>query len=157
MNSIRDEAGHQPVFGKLLPDVVGMPPRGGVASVAQVRGECGAGAYGRGDRFRLGGGMADGRHHARAHDVLDVGGSFRPLGREGHNPDRTASRFLPALEFRDIGGTHPLARMRAARTVLRRDMRTLYVESVQGAAMRKAFAGGRQAGKSRRHALARGR
>ena len=47
MDAVDDEAGAQPVVGKLVPDVIGMAAQDGVRAVAEVRGQRRSGAVPR--------------------------------------------------------------------------------------------------------------
>ena len=74
MMAVDDQAGHQPIFGHLIPDVIGVAAQHAVRAVAQVRAQLRAGVDGRADLRRIGRRVTDRHDHAaaaRAADELD--------------------------------------------------------------------------------------
>ena len=61
-------------------------------------------------------------------ELFDVARRFGPLRRQRDQPNVTLGGILPAAEFFEIRRPDPARRMRAARTIVRRDVRTLDVK-----------------------------
>jgi hypothetical protein len=55
-----------------------------------------------------------------------------PLGRQRDQTNITFRGVLPTLELVQVGRTHPLDGMRAARAVVRGDVRTFYMKGLHG-------------------------
>ena len=151
MNAVDDEIGHQPVFRKLVPNVVRMPRQHRMRAVPEMRRERRARRYGVGNLRRGGVGVADRRGDARLHHLLDVARRLWPRGRERHDPHAILRGLLPAAELFEIGLAHPRTRMRAARPVLGRDVRAFHVEAIHRSAFRQSVFRAREIAEGRLH------
>ena len=151
VDAVHDKAGHQAIFGELIPDVVGVAAEELVSAVAEVGGESCAGGHGRGDLRGGGQGMADRGDHAFGGDAFDELRGLGPFGREGDDADASAGGVLPAVELVEVGRTDPLAGVGAARAVFGRDVRAFDVEAVDGAAFGEGFAGGGEIAEALQH------
>ena len=155
MNAVDDEIRHQPVFRKLVPNVVRMPRQHRMRAVPEMRRERRARRYGGGNLRRGGVGVADCRGDARLHHLLDVTRRLWPGGRERHDPYAILRGLLPAAELFEIGLAHPRTRMRAARPVLGRDVRAFHVEAIHRSAFRQSVFRAREIAKGRLHTFRR--
>ena len=73
--------------------------------------------------------VADRHAHAGRDQGFDERERARRLGRERHEPDAPSAASLAPLEVVDVGAAHVLARVRAARAVLGRDVGPLHVDA----------------------------
>src|SRR5579871_5954426 len=116
-----------------------MPPHHRVRTIPEVRGERCSRADSVGNLLRRRAGVADTRDHSVGCDLFDVARRLRPLWRQSYDPDLVAGRFLPSLVFIDIRRPDPAPRMRAARPILRRDVRTFDMKAIDGGALPQMF------------------
>ena len=101
----------------------------GVAAVAQMDAEAGAGGDGGANAGAIGGAMTQCSDHAGPCQALDEGQCAGRFRRQGHEADVAAGCVLQALKFLPIGRPDMSARMGAARAVFRRDVRSLQVDA----------------------------
>src|SRR5580658_7232537 len=127
MNSVDNETCRQAILGELLPNVVRMPRQHGMRAVSDMRGERRSGAHRVLDLLTRRPGVADAGHHSFTRQLLDVMRSFGPFRRESHKAHMTARGVLPAQELFVIGRPYPTRRVRAARSILSRNVRALDV------------------------------
>src|ERR1019366_1040822 len=89
----------------------------------------------RRDLIRSRSSMPDAHNDAATDQCPDVFNGARPMRRESDEPDATLSHSLPAPKLLDIRGTNQLHGMRPARSVLRAEVRALYMEPSYAAPM----------------------
>ena len=130
--TVDDQARDERVGGQLLPDDVRMPRQHRGAAVAEMRRERRAGRDRVGDLLRRRRGVADRDAHARGTRCSMSAQRARHLRRERDEHDAAAGRILPALEVVAARRRHVRARMRAARAVVRRDVRPFHVDPGDG-------------------------
>src|SRR5450755_4445519 len=111
-----------------------MPPHDRVGAIPQMRGKRCARANRGGNLLRGGIGMADTGYYTFGGDGFYVANRLRPVGREGHDADLIAGDVLPTMKLIQIRRADPAAGMRAARSVVGRDMRPFHVETLNRAA-----------------------
>ncbi len=127
--AVDDDAGEKPVGGELLPDHVGVSRQDRGAAVAEVRRQRCAGRDGGSDLIAGRSRVTDGDAHAGRHQPLDQRNCAFDLRRERHQHDAASRCLLPPLEIIATCGGDMSPRMRAARAVLRRDVRPLHVDA----------------------------
>lgn len=101
-------------------------------AVAQVRGKLRAGLDRVLNLTLRGRGMADGGHDALPGEPLNEGHAPGRFRGHGHQPDGAAGRLLKAAELIAVGRADVLAGVRAARPVLRRNVRPFQVDAGDG-------------------------
>ncbi len=77
-------------------------------------------------------GVADGGDHTGFCDPLDVARGFGPFGRKGHDSYQAARGLLPAQELVEVGRTHPLPWMCAARAILGAEVGAFNMKALDG-------------------------
>ena len=97
MMPIDDQARRQPVFGQLVPDVVGMAAHRAMRAVAQVRAQRRPGIHGRADLGRVGIHVADGHRDAAFHGAGNERRRLRILRRQRHQPDQAHRRLSASV------------------------------------------------------------
>src|SRR6185295_10940444 len=127
MNAVDNETRGEFVFSQLLPDVVRVAGKYRIRSVAKMRGKRRAGTHSVGNLLSRSPRVADAGDHAFLRELVDIVRRFGPLRRERHQPNIALGCILPALELFEIRRTDPARRMRPARTIVRRNVRTLDV------------------------------
>lgn len=127
--AVDDEARTHLVGGEQLPDRIGMARQQLRASVAQMRGQRGAGGDGVGNLPRRRRRVADGDADPVADEMIDQRQRPADLRRERDESDASAGRLLTALEIVDARIDHMRARVRAPRPVLGRHVRSLHVDA----------------------------
>jgi hypothetical protein len=150
--AVGDQAREHAVGGEQLPDGIRMPRQDVGAPVAEMRRQRRAGGDRVGD---LCGGrrrMADRGADTRRGEMLDQLERAGPLGGERDEPDPSVSRLLTPAKVVHARQGYVLARMRAARPVGRRQMRTLRVDPGN-----RGIGDARQDARARREAVERRR
>ncbi len=142
--SVDNQTGEDPVGRQQLPDHIRMPWEHRGAPVAEMCRQRRAGGDRVADLLPCRGGVSDGGAHARRDEMFDERQRTRDFRRQRDQRDAAARGVLPSIEVVETRRRHMLARMRAARTVIRRDVRAFHVD-----------AGDRRVARSREHARAR--
>src|ERR1035437_10922522 len=100
--TVENEASHHPVFGELLPNVVGVALDYRVRPVAQMCREARAGVRGGADLRAGGGGVSHRGDHAIVGDRSNVRDRSLVLRAEGDDPASPAGSSLPSPILGDI-------------------------------------------------------
>src|ERR1700682_2915080 len=100
-----------------------MPRQHRVSAVADVRRQRRAGTDRIANLLRTRPSVPDADHYAVAHHLFDNSRSPGPSGRQCQQTDVPLSRVLKSPELVEIGCADPALRMRAARTVIGRNVR----------------------------------
>ncbi len=120
-----------------------------------MRRECRTGADCRGNLRGRRPSVADARHHALGDDGFDELWSVRPFGRKRHQANVASGGILETLELGKIGRPDPGCGMRSARTIVRRDIRTLQMERLHYRTVRDGFLRSSEIAQRGRHVLRR--
>ena len=148
--AIHDQAGPQPIFGQLVPEVIRMPAEHAVAPLPRWVLESGAGVDRGADLRAAAAGVADRHDHARGDDAGDERGGLVELGGHGDQANAAAGRLLPGLKLRPAGAPAMRGGMGAARPVLGRKVRPFQVDAGRGSG---DVGPGSQAAADRGHAV----
>jgi len=128
MVPIDNQTRPQPIFGKLIPDVVRVPANRAVRAVAQVRAKSRAGVDRGLDLHRTRRRMSNRNHHARRRRALNELRRVVILGRHRKNANSPAGGVLQSAKLIPIRRTHVRERVRAARPIFARDVRAFQMK-----------------------------